>query len=192
MFAGRFDEGLRELKAAIRVNPFDLGLLMNEGEFLIWARRPREAVMALEKTLDIGPHFWPARLRLARLLASEGNHADARREHESALEHAPPTRRQSSEALLLATMGEADKALRELASLEAARNSRAVSALDLARGFGLIGNAPRATHWIDVCIDERAPMLLALGIDVSFDRIRHHADFQRRVELSRRPSPSIP
>lgn len=192
MFAGRFDEGLRELKAAIRVNPFDLGLLMNEGEFLIWARRPREAVVALEKALDIGPHFWPARLRLARLLASEGNHSGARREHERALEHAPPTRRQSSEALLLATMGEADKALRELVAIEAARDSRAVSALDLARGFGLIGDAKRATHWIDVCIDERSPMLLALGIDVSFDRIRHNPEFQRRVEQCLSPLSSMP
>lgn len=190
MFERDFDAGLRELKAAIRVNPFDLGLAMNEGEFLIWARRPQEAIVALQKTLDIGPHFWPARLRLARVLAASGERVGALRELERALELAPPARRQAAQALVLAGLGDDAAARRVLVALEATPDQRIVPALDLARAYGMLGDAERALHWIDVAIEERSPMVLALDIDVSFDQIRGDVGFEQLLMRRRQAAPA--
>jgi TolB-like protein/Tfp pilus assembly protein PilF len=180
MIGRDFDAGLRELGAAIRLNPFDLGLSMNQGEFLVWAGRPDEAMLAFERTLHIGAHFWPARVRLAQLRARQGDRAGALHELELAGAQ-PPARRLVAETLVQAALGEAAAARAGLAAIERERGQRYVSPTDLARGHALLGDAERACHWIDIGIAERAPTMLMLGIDVSYERIRDDPRFQARM-----------
>jgi tetratricopeptide (TPR) repeat protein len=77
LFTGRSEEALQRIREAIEVDPFDLGINMNAGDFLMLARRYAEAVTQLQKTLAMNPGFVPARLRLAEAFAYAGDPAAA-------------------------------------------------------------------------------------------------------------------
>ena len=179
MICRDFDAGLRELHLALRVNPFDLGLLMNVGEFLIWARRYDEAVAQLQRTLDIGPHFWPARCPLAEALALRGDGAAAKQL--LAHEDIPALRKHQSLAFVHALQGERAQALASLHALEEARKSCHVPAAAIARGYAALAEVTQAVDWIDIGIEERSPWLLALGINPGYDRIRDDPAFHERL-----------
>lgn len=117
------------MKSTLRCNPFDLGLQLNGGEFLGWARRSDEAVQRLKGCLDLGPHFWPARHRLTEVLAAR--------------------------ATVHALLGERGPAFALVDELEAAAEQTPVLATDLARLHALLGQADRAFDWIGIGIAQR-------------------------------------
>jgi TolB-like protein/Tfp pilus assembly protein PilF len=187
MFRRDFDAGLRELHAAMRMNPLDLGLSMNLGEFLIWARRYDEASAAFEQTLDMGPHFWPARARLAELRALLGDREGAERELEAARREALPDQMLPREAFVRAVFGEHAITRKILETLEAMRAQRYISPGELARSYAMIGDTDAALRWIDVGIAERSPQMLMLDINVGYDPIRddpRFCDRRARIGLS--------
>ncbi len=181
MYRRDFDAGLRELHAALRVSPFDLGLQMNLGDFLLWARRPVEGIAQLLRTLDMGAHFWPARCGLAEALALSGDRAAAMRELERAVADAPPGRLTRSRAFVHAALDDREIALSLLRELEVDREHGYVPAADIALGYAALGDADRALHWIDTGIEERSPRVLSLGINAGYDRIRGDARFAERL-----------
>src|SRR6185436_3765130 len=172
-----FDAGLRELHHALRVNPFDLGLQMNMGQFLGFARRYEEAAAQLLRTLDMGPHFWPARCILAETVAILGDAAGAKQQLERASEDIPVARVHQPQAMVHAFLGERGPALAILSDLEASRASRYVPAWELLRGYLALGDAERALYWIDRGIEERAPLMLSLGLMPGIDTFRHEPRF---------------
>jgi TolB-like protein/tetratricopeptide (TPR) repeat protein len=177
LFGNDFDAALGELHLAVRVNPFDLGLQMNVGQFLGFAGRHDEAVAQLQRTLDMGPHFWPARCLLAETLANVGQGAAAKAQLGRASEDIPVARIHQPRAIVHALLGERSPALALLAELERNRESRYVPCWELARGYAALGEADRAFHWIDLGIEERSPLMLGMGITNGFDRIRHDPRF---------------
>ena len=181
MFRGDFDAGMRELQQAVSVNPLDLGLQMNVGDFLFWMRRYGEAVTQLQHTLELGPHFWPARCLLAESFAMLGDAASAKQQFERASHDVPPARLVRSKAFVHATLGEREPALALLRELEAARALRYVPPTEIARGYAALGDADQAFRWIDLGIEERTPRMLMLGISVGYDRIKDDPRFSDRL-----------
>jgi len=181
LFQNDFDAALREMHLALRVNPFDLGLQMNLGQFLGFARRFEEAAAQLRRTLDMGPHFWPARCLLAETLAILGDGPGARQQLERATEDIPVARIFQPQALVHAFLGEREPALAILANLEASRASRYVPAWEICRGYMALGDADRAFHWIDLGIEERSPPVLSLGIVPGNDALRKDPRYIERL-----------
>lgn len=181
LFRHDFDSALREINLAIRYNPFDLGLQMNVGDFLIFARRYDEAKAQLRRTLDIGPHFWPARCRLAEVLALCGEGTAAKAELARATEDIPVARAHQPWAFVHAMLGESEPARKLLAAIETERTQRYVPPWELARGYAALGDADQAFRWIDIGINERAPLMIALGIHSGYDRIRDDPRFRERL-----------
>jgi TolB-like protein/Tfp pilus assembly protein PilF len=177
-----FDGGLRELDVALRLNPFDSGLAMNRGDFLVFARRYADAVAALQQTLDAAPHFWPARARLAEALALQSDRDGAGRELARAEHQAPPGRMEGSRAFVHALLGDAADAHALLARLEAARTQRYVRPGEIARVHAALGDVDSALHWIDIGIAERTPQMVMLGLDAGYDRIRDDPRFGARLQ----------
>lgn len=182
MIGRDFDGGLRELNVALRFNPFDFGLAMNRGDFLVFARRHADAVAALQQTLDAAPHFWPARARLAEALALLGDRDAAGRELERAAEGAPPPRLLGTRAFVHALSGEATAARAVLAALEAARAESYVRPGEIARVHAVLGDVESALRWIDIGIAERTPQMVMLDLDVGYDRIRDDPRFGQRLQ----------
>lgn len=180
-----FDSALREIHAAMRINPLDLGLQVSAADFLAWARRPADALAQLRRTLDIGPHFWPARARLAQALAASGDEPAAREALAQALPEMPHVAALESEAAIAALCGDAARARAKLQALEALGGERYVAPLALAQGHAILGDSAAALSWIDAGIAERSPMMLALGILPAFDRIAGDASFAARMRAIR-------
>jgi len=189
LFRHDFDGALREIHAAVRVSPFDLGLQRNVADFLIFARRFDQAISQLWRTLDIGPHFWPARCLLAEVLALTGDAAGAKQQIERVREDIPVAAVHQPEAFVYAALGETKRASEILMAMEAARTVRYVSPFVLARTYAMLGDADAAFRWIDQGIVERCPANLGLDIQPGFDRLHddpRFADRLRQLGLSPR------
>lgn len=194
MTRGDFDRGLAHIRSAVRLSPFDIGLAMNLGDFLIFSGRLDEAVHQFEETLEMDEHFAPARVRLAEALALAGHGAAACVHAARALAEAPgqPRVRETS-ALVHAATGHADEARRELADLAAGRKERHVCAWEIARGYAALVDADAAIAWIDIAIRERAPMTVFTGVHPGLDPIRHDPRFALAIErIGLRPEWSRP
>lgn len=174
-FRGDFETGLGELDAALRCNPLDLGLQMNAGEFLWWARRPADAVHRLQRCLDQGPHFWPARCRLAEVLGSQSDAQGALQQLAMAAPHAPPARLLAARGAVSGFLGDRPAAQAAIEAMEAMGQHTAPAvpmAMDLARVQALLGNADEAFGWISVGIAARSPRVLALAVDPAYEGLR--------------------
>jgi TolB-like protein/DNA-binding winged helix-turn-helix (wHTH) protein/Tfp pilus assembly protein PilF len=181
-FGGDIDGGLREMYLAVQAGPFDLGLQMNLGDFLLWARRYDEAIAQFRRTLELGPHFVLARCLLAETLALMGRPEAARAELRLAAAYLPPTRLARARAFVEAVLGDRTQAQEALALLEAERRDRYLPASEFARVYAALGDANAAFEWIDRAIEERTPRMLQLGIGPAYDRIRDDPRFAARLE----------
>lgn len=170
---GEFDRGLALIRQAVKLSPFDLGLNMNVGDFLVFGRRFDEAVRQLEHTLAMDARFLPGRLRLAEALALAGRHKDALAQMEEASAAGPPSPRvRETRAFVLAAAGRCDDAEQELASLQAERDQRYISAWEIARAYAVMADADRTMRWLQAAIDERAPLTLFAGVHAALDPVR--------------------
>lgn len=187
---GEFDRGLALLRQAVKLSPFDLGLNMNLGDFLVFGRRFDEAVRQLEHTLAMDARFLPGRLRLAAALAMEGRKDDALARVAEASAAAPSQPRvRETRAFVLAATGRRDEAERELASLQAERNQRYISAWEIACAYAVMADADRAMQWLQAAIDERAPMTLFAGVYAALDPVRGDPRFTPILRRGGIPTP---
>ncbi len=183
MTRGEFDRGLAHIRSAVRLSPFDIGLAMNLGDFLVFSGRLDESVRQFQETLEMDERFVPVRVRLAEALALAGHGAAARVHAARALIEAPgqPRVRETS-ALVHAATGQADEARRELADLAAGRQERHVCAWEIARAYAALADADAAFDWIDTAIRERAPMAVFTGVHPGLDPIRQDPRFALAIE----------
>jgi uncharacterized protein (TIGR02996 family) len=170
---GEFERGLGLIREGIRLSPFDLGLNMNLGDFLVFGRQFDAAVRQFEHTLAMDEGFVPGRVRLSEALALAGRGDEAMAEVARAVAAAPsmPGVREAH-ALVLATRGDRDRARSELSHLVAERGTRYVSAWDLAKAYAVMGDADDALRWLRVAVDDRAPMTLFAGVHAALDPVR--------------------
>ncbi len=178
MMRGEFERGLALIREAVKLSPFDLGLNMNLGDFLIFSARFDAAIRQLEHTLAMDERFVPGRLRLAEALALAGQGESALAHAQRALADAPAQPRvRETLAFVLAATDRREAARRELAALVASRGHRYVSAWDIARAYAAMADADAAFLWLGHAIDERAPMTLFAGIHPALDPLRDDPRF---------------
>jgi Flp pilus assembly protein TadD len=193
MMRGEFDRGLALIREAVRLSPFDLGLNMNLGDFLIFSGRFDESIRQLEHTLAMDERFVPGRLRLAEALALSGHVESALAHAKHALVAAPAQPRvRETHAFVLAASGRRDEARRGLTALAAERDRHYVSAWEIARAYAAMADADAAFLWLGRAIDERAPMTLFAGVHPALDPVRDDPRFAgilRRIGLP--PAPAV-
>lgn len=189
---GGFEEGLRLIHEAVRLSPFDLGLSMNVGDFLIFSARFDEAARQLERTLEREPRFVPARWRFAEALAFAGLGQAARSQVRQILEASAPAPRPCEQLpFIQALTGDHREARKELQRLESERQRRYVSAWPIARTYAVMGDADNAIRWMQVAFDERTPMMLFAGVHAAFDPIRGDPRFEAMLRHEGIPSPDV-
>jgi tetratricopeptide (TPR) repeat protein len=179
---------MEQIEAALRLDPLDLGINMNVGDFLVFDGRFEEAATALERLLRINPHFLPGHLRLAKALAFAGDRKGAQVELDILAASAPGTMALETTAICLATLGDHDRARPVTEELERLAGLHRGLAIAAANARAALGDGPAALRWLERSWEEREPLAV---ISARYPPTRRlfetasFAEFGRRVGLPR-------
>ncbi len=175
-FRGRHEEAIAEARIAVELDPVSRILRTILAWALYYARRYGEAIAELEEALELDPSFAPAEFWLALAYERRGRVEKARELLEAGAESGDTLHR-AALGRLYAALGEAEKASRVLAELEAAARERYVPASCVAAIHCAGGNKEAAFEWLERGVEERDNWLVFLGIDPIWDDLRSEARF---------------
>lgn len=112
--AGRYDEAVRELDAAFRIDPYDVQTHYNFSRIYVQQGRNDDAVSSLLAALRTDPYYSPARIDLAGIYAQSGRYAEALKEYGIILKYQPENEEvRYNMGNIYAQQGAADEAIRE-------------------------------------------------------------------------------
>jgi TolB-like protein len=181
-------EAMEHIESALRLDPLDLGINMNVGDFLVFAGRFEEAVAALEGLLHINPNFLPGHIRLAKALAFTGDRGGTEAELTVVAASADGPIALETTALCLATLGDhvgARPLAEELDRLAALHRSPAIAA---ANAWAALGDGPAALRMLERSWDQLEPLAILSARYPPTRRLFETAPFARfgrRVGLPR-------
>lgn len=185
---GRFDDGVAEANRAHDLDPLNLMYGVDVGMRLYWARRYREAISPIQRTLELDANFRVGHRFLGQVYEQNGMFREAiaelRRSAElstnnpidlGALGHA------------YAVAGQAKDALQVLEQLRQLGSKRYVSSYQFALIYAGLGERDHSLQWLDKAFQEHSGWMLHLKVDPRLDPLRSEPrfqDLQRRVGLS--------
>jgi TolB-like protein/Flp pilus assembly protein TadD len=177
--AGRNNEAVASVEKARSLDPLSLVINAFLGLTYFKARQFTQAVRAARQAIEIDPNNPFAHYVLSRTLGGAG-------EFEGAVAEAEAACRLSANRLPFAAhigyaygcAGYRTKALAVLSELEILKDTRYVSAYEIAVIYIALDDLPAATQFLERCIEERAAKLTEI-LDPVFDRLRSEPVFGR-------------
>ena len=172
----RRDEAAKQAKFARELAPLTLIAGSFEAAQLLNARHLDEAMMRLDKVLELDPNFWHAHLIKGRVLDSQGRYAEAIQEWEKTREIAPD----ASEPVPHLTCGfvkagRRKEALATIAELKSMARTSYVPFYHFALAYNCIGDSGQALNYLEKAHKEREMMWLKT--DVGLDNLRNEPRF---------------
>ena len=168
----RYDEALKEIDAALALDPVSPIAATLKGQFLFYGGRHDESRQQVRQTLTIAPGFWIAQLQLGRI------HLQQRR-YEDAVAAFSTARQSGGSWAPLALIGythaladsraDANRVLRELTS--ASRHSY-VPPYYIALVHNGLSQPNEALDWLERAYEERDVRMVFLGVDPAWDSLR--------------------
>jgi len=188
----RHGEAIAEIRAARRLDPVSPILNTHEGQFLYNARRYDEAMMPLERVLELTPRFWVARIVLGKLLGVRGGTRRALGEFLKAQRYSfGNTEAAAMRGYTLGASGNAARARAVLGSLERRSRRRYVPPVHRALVHLGLGEHALALECLEEGIKEHDVRLTFLTAEPRWDPLRAHQAFDRiRERVGLPPSPS--
>jgi TolB-like protein/DNA-binding SARP family transcriptional activator/Tfp pilus assembly protein PilF len=188
---GRFDEAVREMRAAQDLDPLSLIANAALGWVLYYAGEYERAIAQLDRTLELNPDFELAHLWRGLALEELGRLGEARQ----AMERAAHLSGGSAISLALlarthALAGEREGARALLADLERGAGDRYVPAFEVAKVHEALGDRELALRWLERAREQRSHSIAFLAVDPQLSRLRDEPGFValvRNVGLDRRP-----
>ncbi|HET6363175.1 MAG TPA: adenylate/guanylate cyclase domain-containing protein [Gemmatimonadota bacterium] len=179
---GRLDEGIREMRAAQKLDPLSPTFSQWLARFLLYQRRSTDAVEESLHTLDLDPEYARGHmtLGLARMQV-EGPNAGL----ESLRQSAEMSWSPSFQAFLaygLAAAGQAAEARRILEELDSQGRESYVRAEFLAAVYGALEDPDEAFRQLDRAYADRSAGLIYLHLDPMFDSLRDDPRLSALVE----------
>ena len=179
---GRHVQARREMFRAVELDPISQAVLGDVGLFDYWARRPREAIAACERALQVAlPEY---RIRANRCLfnasLAAGMYERARDYALAIIESAPvaaEARRSISEPSDPKVA--VQRYLRwgaEPENMEFSQGS--TSAYARARALAAVGDVDGASRALEQALEERDPSLIQIGVEPRLDPLRDDHRFQ--------------
>ena len=175
---GQIEEGLIELKKARDLDPLSLVINTSLGRSFYFARRYDEAIEHLDRAIELEPGFFRAHLLLGLVYLCKSMYAEAIVELEKA-------RQNNENSWTLAGLGyahallgapaEADKVLKRLAKLSRTQYVSGVTFAMIHAGFE--DHVDQTLEWLEKAFEERAGLLVWLGVWPIFDNLRSHPRF---------------
>jgi TolB-like protein/Flp pilus assembly protein TadD len=177
------EAAMEQIDAALRLDPLDLGINMNVGDFLVFAGRHDEAVSAYRHLLRMNPHFLPGHIRLAKALAFVGDRHGVGAELEQLAASAPEPVVLETSALCLGMLGDRARALPLAQELDRRGRTGRASAMAVANAWGSLGDAPAALPWLEQAWRELEPLAI---LSWRYPPTGHLFENARFVEFGRR------
>src|ERR1043166_501470 len=182
---GQIDEGLVELQQARDLDPLSLVIHTSLGMGFYFAGRHDDAIEHLERAIELEPGFFKAHLVLGLVYLRKFKHAEAIAELEKARqinENSWTLAGLGYAHALLGARAEAEKLLKRLAKLSRTQYVAAVTFAVIHAGFE--EHVDQTLEWLQKAFEERAGLLVWLGVWPIFDHLRSHprfADLLRRM-----------
>ena len=185
-FTGRHAEALSQAHRARELEPLNLRIIALEGQTIFYAGKYDEAIVSLQKTIELEPSFFLGHLVLARVYVEKKMYSEAIAEaikardfsggHSEAVAHL---------VYALAKSGrreEAQAALNELNKRVA--EGRYVPPYNLALAYYGLGETDEAIAWLEKGFRQRDVRMTFLKVDPKWNDLRtdpRFTDIERRV-----------
>jgi len=182
---GRFDEALREIEHARRLDPLSLIIAADHGAILYFARQYDRAIEQLTGVLRVQPDFPRAHLVILAYM-QKGRVAEAQAVLEQWAKLSDSPWMDSFRVYVYGRSGRPAKARQALARLHQLNRTRALDPAVFYVAYTGLGMTDEAFQWIEKGIAQRSPSLTALAVDPLYDPLRNDPRFDdllRRAHL---------
>ncbi|MDQ3818048.1 MAG: tetratricopeptide repeat protein [Acidobacteriota bacterium] len=178
-YRGKFDEALKELKQAQRIDPLSHIVSTGVAWGLFHAREYDRSIEQCRKTLELNPNFFVTHWVLGRNYEQKGMYEQAVEEFRRAdeLSGGEPEIR----ALLghvYALMGRRDEAERIAEELKELSERRHVSGYSIARVYAGLGETGQTFQWLGKALEEHHFLIKFIKVDPQFDSLHGDERFQ--------------
>ena len=179
---GHVEEGLAEAERARRLDPTSLIINGMAIAILNVAREYDRAIEQAQRTLELDPGFWVARMQLAGAYMGQSRYAQALAELEKLRPSAIPAIYSGFVGYAYAVSGQRVEAQRMLAELEERSKREYVPPTAHALIFTGLGDKDQAFAWLDKALAKRDSWLVHLKPHRLFDSLRSDPRFTRLLK----------
>jgi serine/threonine-protein kinase len=183
---GRHEQALAEVRRARELSPYFLAAAALEGDFLLKAQRPDDAIESLEEARQQNESFWLTRKNLAEAYLAVGRNEDALAEAQVARRasggHSWTTAVEVASLAQLGRVAEAEALISELLQHSA---ERYVSPYALALAYRGAGDLDAAVDWLERAYAGHDPGMAFLGVG-GWNSVRdrpEYIDLMHRLDL---------
>jgi TolB-like protein/Tfp pilus assembly protein PilF len=174
----RWDEGIREMREAEKLDPFSTIVAVNTGVALFYGGRRQEAISQLRHVLEMDPDSAYAHANLGIFLISTSFLEEGIAEVERAIALQPNELQfKPCQAFAYMVAGKKADAETVLNEMLGASRKQYVSALGLAQTYAVLGLRDQAFEWLHKGVDEHGSGLIGSLNDPMWDGIRDDSRF---------------
>jgi len=155
---GRFEEGLDEVRRAVRLDPLSPYVNTEFGRALIWAGQYNEGIDQLRKAIALEPSRNRPYSLLARALSLRGKNAEALTVRDDAVKRGAQLASglAADDSCVLARLGRRDEVL---AIVQRQLNAPGVGSRGVAQAYACLGDADRTLEYLDKAFKANEPNL---------------------------------
>ncbi len=175
---GRHAEAISEMQRAQELDPLSLIINANLGTTFVLARRYDDAIQQCLRTLEMDPHFVPARGALALAYQGKGLFQENLAEVQKAVADSYAPQTVAALARAYALLGNTTEALKIMADLNQLAMRTYVSPYDVATVDAALGEKDRALAELERAYGEHSERLIWLRVDWRFDGLHSDPRFQ--------------
>jgi DNA-binding winged helix-turn-helix (wHTH) protein/tetratricopeptide (TPR) repeat protein len=181
--AGRFDEGLVQLRMAQELDPLSLAINADLAAAFYYARQYDRSENHLENLLDLNSNFVRARVLLAKVLAQQAEYSKAIEMARSAVElSGDDPVAVAALAHILALAKQSREANEILDELERSRKRRYISAGNIATIYIGLDKKQLAFEWLEKAYQNKDIEIVWLKVSPVFDPLRPDPRFTKLLE----------
>ena len=166
---GRFEEALREIEQARRLDPLSLRINANVALVLYLGRQYDRAIVEARKALELEPNNAAAHTYLGRTYLQKGMHQEALAEF-----HDDP----GELVFAYAAAGNRNEALKILGTVKQQSKREYISPCSMARAYVGLGDKEEAFAWLQKGLEVYDGQMDSLKVDPAFDPLRSDLRFQ--------------
>ena len=176
--SGRSDEGLRELKRALELDPASLPMNADLGTYLCGSLgQPDKGLEQLKKTLELAPNWPRIHSFLSNCYAEKGMWNEAVQEMVSI--GAPGY---VQRARMYGATGKREEALRIIAEMKERSKEQYVSPMAFANIYASLGEKDQAFEYLEKAYAERIPVLRGMKTSPVWDPLRSDPRFDELLK----------
>jgi tetratricopeptide (TPR) repeat protein len=183
---GRHAEALAQGRQARELDPLNLRINSLEGQFLLQAGKPDEALQRLARTFELEPNYFIARLFASRAYFAKGMFPEALAEARKAREISPSSAHPLPLIIhALTKLGQKAEAREVLNELLRFNSERYVPPAFIALAYTGLGEKDQAMIWLERGYQVRDPRMTFLNVDSQWSEMRDDPRFQELLQRMR-------